>query len=290
MKHGLIWMVAGMQALAVWAQDAVPVLPATEPAAHVEASPELTGRDYLYSVTQHLYRWYLDEEDIEKGADEGSVIFWVRRLDVAQDEDDHSEWAEISLPRIGVAATVKKTDYTIDELDIHVQSGGFRIVNVARRMFPAAPPRGTVVVESSRKDVRDYLLRMRRHAAFPDAAMFARLRQALREHLHLDVDGQAEGEHIVHMAPLSPVANELWVFVEDHKLLVRYASDLDLTNAALWGHAALAVRTYDIHNATVVSLNEVPGSNEFLTRDQVGRALYNCIVLGRRLVLAGGAE
>jgi hypothetical protein len=53
----------------------------------------------------------------------------------------------------------------------------------------------------------------------------------------------------------------------------------------LWGHAALAVRTYDLAEQTVVSLDEVPGSNEFLTRDQVGRALYNCMVLGRRMVL-----
>ena len=27
---------------------------------------------------------------------------------------------------------------------------------------------------------------------------------------------------------------------------------------------------------------KMPGSNEFLTRDQVGRALFNCILLGRK--------
>ena len=31
-----------------------------------------------------------------------------------------------------------------------------------------------------------------------------------------------------------------------------------------------------------MSLNEAAGSNAFMTRDQIGRALYNCIVLGRR--------
>jgi len=289
MKRGLVWMLVAAQSMLAWAQDAAPVLPA-EAAASAAATLEITGRDYLYEVTQHLYRWYLDEEDIEKGAGEDTVVFWVRRLDVDQDEDDHSEWAEICLPRIGVAATVKKTDYVIEELGIEVQSGGFRIVNVARRAFPTEPLPETMVVESARKEVHDYLLRMRTQATFPDAAMSKRLGKALREHLQLDLKGRPGEEHIVHVAPLSPVANELWVFVEDQKLLVHYASDLDLTNDTLWGHAALAVRTYDIPNATVVSLDEVPGSNEFLTRDQVGRALYNCIVLGRRSVLTAAPE
>lgn len=289
MKRWMVWMLVASQSMLVGAQVAAPELPAAE-ATPVEATPEPAGRAYLFEVTQYLYRWYLDEHDIENGADEDNIVFWVRRLDVDQDADDHSEWAEVSLPRIGVAATVKKTDYTIEELGLKVKSGGFRVVNVARRTFPTEPPPGTTVVEASRKDVRDYLLQMRTQTIFPGAAMFERLRKALREYLQLDQDGRPAVEHIVHVAPLSPVANELWIFVEDEKLLVQYASDLDLTNAALWGHAALAIRTYDIPNETVVSLDEVPGSNEFLTRDQVGRALYNCIVLGRRLVLPGAPK
>ena len=290
MKRGLIWMVLAAQSTLLAAQSMSPGLPAAAAAANAEATPPLAGRDYLYEVTQHLYRWYLDEVDIEKGAGEDAVVFWVRRLDVDRDEGDHSEWAEICLPRIGVAVTLKKTDYVIEELGISVQSGGFRIVNVARRAFPPEPPRGTTVVESRRQDVRDHLLQMRTQATFPDAALSKRLGKALREHLQLAMERRPGEEHIVHVAPLSPVANEVWVFVEDQKLLVHYASDLDLSNDTLWGHAALAVRTYDIPNATVVSLDEVPGSNEFLTRDQVGRVLYNCIVLGQRLVLSAAPE
>ena len=133
--------------------------------------------------------------------------------------------------------------------------------------------------------MKKYLFEKRAEVRFPDEAMFERLRVALREHFQLDPNGREAGEHVVHVAPLSPVANELWVFVESKKLLVRYASDLDLENPALWAHQSLAVRTYDILNQTVVSLHEVPGSNEFLTRDQVGRALYNCVILGRRIVV-----
>ena len=45
----------------------------------------------------------------------------------------------------------------------------------------------------------------------------------------------------------------------------------------------LGIRTCDVRTQTVVSLDEAAGSNEFLTRDQVGRALFNCVVLGRRI-------
>ena len=86
-----------------------------------------------------------------------------------------------------------------------------------------------------------------------------------------------------HRAPLSPVANEVWVYWENRKLLIRFASDIDLTNPAVWEHESLMVKTWDTLNQVVVSLDEAAGSNAFLTRDQIGRALYNCIVLDRRL-------
>jgi hypothetical protein len=43
------------------------------------------------------------------------------------------------------------------------------------------------------------------------------------------------------------------------------------------------VKTWDVLNQVVVSLDESAGSNAFMTRDQIGRALYNCLVLGQRL-------
>ena len=212
--------------------------------------------------------------------------FWVRRQDVALDEGDRSELATILLPRLGIEVKVKKADYAIAELGLEVKGQGFRIANVARVPAPAEPPPGTVVVPVDPAAMRDYLFRTRSQAEFPDVEMLKRLRVALREHLGLDPDRREAGEQVVHVAPLSPVANELWVFWENRKMLIRFASDLDLENPAMWAHQTLGIRTYDILNQTVVALGEAAGSNAYLTRDQVGRALYNCIVLGRRLAAA----
>jgi len=283
MKRWLAGVLAVGLGWAAWAQDAPPA----ETAAVVEPAvpADLTDRAWLAEMMRHLYRWHLDERDFEHTPGDTQAVYRVRRLEVQRDEGDRSEWAEIGLPQLGVAATVKKTDYIIEELGVEVRDDRFRIVNVARKDFPEDPPPGTVVVKAPADELREHLFRTRMQAEFPDAAMFERLQRALREHLELDPDGREAGEHVVHVAPLPPVANELWVFVENRKLLVRYSSDLDLKNPALWEHAALAVQTYDIPNETVVSLHEVPGSNEFLTRDQVGRALYNCIILGRRITV-----
>ena len=184
---------------------------------------------------------------------------------------------------------MKKADYAIDEMGVVVTSSTFRIVNVARIEVPAEPPAGCRVVAADYGEMKSYLFLTRSQAEFPDEFLFERLRVALREHFGLDPAQREAGEHVVHVAPLSPVANELWAFVENKKLLVQFSSDLDLENPALWEHQALVVRTYDILNQTVVSLDEAPGSNAFLTRDQVGRALYNCVILGRRLTVVNPA-
>ena len=244
---------------------------------------ELTKPTYLYEVMRHLYRWYLDESDVERNVGAREFAFWVQRLDVPLDAGDHSQFAEIGLPQLGITVRVKKTDYAIPELGAEVKSKGFRIVNVARGDAGARLPRGAALVKVPAAELRDYLFRTRTQAEFPNAAMLERLRVALREHLGLDPQKRELGEQIVHLAPLSSVANELWVFWESRKMLIRFASDLDLENPALWQHQSLAVRTYDIETQTVISLNEAPGSNAFLTRDQVGRGLYNCVILGKRL-------
>lgn len=256
--------------------------------AEVSGPPaEVMDPGYLAEVTQHLYRWYMDEADVEREAGAEHLVFWVRRLDVGRDEGDRSEWGEIVLPQMGIGVKVKKADYAIEERGVEVKSAGFRIVNVWREAAPAEPPPGAEVIRMDYRQMKKQLFEKRAEVRFPDEAMFERLRVAVRDYYHLDPADTRPRERVIHVAPLSPVANELWVFLETRKILIRFASDIDLENPAMWEHQALGIRTYDILKQTVVSMNEAAGSNEFLTRDQVGRALFNCVVLGRRIEGAG---
>jgi hypothetical protein len=278
----LLFSVAGTTAQVV---PSLPAAPAAVPAAAplLTPDPQLLDHDYLSEITRHLYRWYMDEEDVDAVVGIENFPFWVRQIDVKLDPGDHSQFAEIVLPLTGFSTKVKKADYPIDDLGAEAKSDTYRIVNVSRIPIPEEKPPEYTAVELNYKEMKDYLFRTRSQAQYPNQAMRDHLRPALMSHLGLNPAQRKEGEQIIHMAPLSPVANELWIFWENGKMLIRFASDIDLENPAMWEHQALGIRTYDIEEQTVVSLNEVPGSNEFMTRDQVGRALFNCVILGERL-------
>ena len=251
--------------------------------------PELLEKPYLYEVVRHLYRWYMDEEDVNRISNSKEFTFWVRGLYPKLDPGDKSRLGEIILPELGISVKVKKADYTIEELDLKVKTDVFKITNVARISTSAKPPAGSARVVVDYREMRDYLFRTRSQVEFPDDELLMRLRLAVRKQVLKDIKEQGEEiptrDQVVHFSPISPVANELWVFWETGRLLIRFASDLDLVNPVVWQFEDLAVSLFDCDEQVVVSLDEVAGSNAYLTRDQVGRALYNCIILGRRLVL-----
>ena len=250
--------------------------------------PELLQPPYLCEIMRYLYRWQLDESEVERVLGEKKFVFWVRPLEAKLDPGDRSLLGEILLPQLGLRVKVKKADYTIEELGTEVKSQNFKITQVTRGQLPARPPQACSVVPVDMQEMRDYLFRTRNQRDYPDAALVEHLRQAVRQQAAkegiLSTNAPAV-EHIVHLVPLSPVANETWVFWEAGRKLLYFASDIDLANPAVWQHQTLVARIFDVDQQVVVTHEEAPGSNRFLTRYQVSRALFNCIVLGQRVAV-----
>jgi hypothetical protein len=251
---------------------------------------EILKKTYIYEVVRHLYRWYLDENDVENAAANPKLVLKIFALDTKLDAGDKSEYAEIIIPVFKIAVKLKKSDYRIDELDIDVKSKCFMIVNVSRVPNDYKIPGSASTLEIDIKEMKDYLFKMRNSVEFPSTELFERIRKSLRDEIGMTEEVEARlpasaktGEQIVHLSPLSPVVNEIWIFWENGRMLFRCTSDIDLMNQSLWEHDPLSFRIYDVYNQMVVSHDEQAGDNSFLTRDQVGRALYNCVVLGRRL-------
>ena len=250
--------------------------------------PELVEQPYLFELVRYLYRWQLDEAEVERLVGGRQVVFWVRRVEAPLDPGDRSALAEILLPQAGLRVRVKKADYRIEELDTVVKSANFRITQVIRGDMPDRVPQDAEVVEVDMQAMRDYLFRTRAQHDYPDPALVARLQQALRKEAAREgilATNDAAGDKIVHIAPLSPVANEIWVFWESGRKLFSFASDIDLANPAVWEHETLLARIYDLDQQVVVSHEEAPGSNRFLTRNEVSRALFNCVLFGQRLTV-----
>src|SRR6185295_6597379 len=86
------------------------------------AMAELTARPWLYEVVRHLYRWYIDERDIDAVLGAGEVVFWVHEVKRPLDEGDPSLFGEVMLPQFSMDVKVKKADYTIPEFDVTVRN------------------------------------------------------------------------------------------------------------------------------------------------------------------------
>ena len=251
------------------------------------APSELVRQPYLFEVIRYLYRWQLDEAEVDRIVGANKVVFWVRRVEVPLDSGDRSVLGEILLPQLGLRVNVKKADYRIEELNTEVKSASFRVTQVFRGEVPRRAPQGSVVVEADMQELRDYLFRTRAQHDYPDQTLIARLQQAIRKEAAKEgiLTNVPAGDKIVHIAPLSPVANEIWVFWEAGRKLFSFASDIDLANPAVWEHETLLARVYDLDQQVVVSHEEAPGSNRFLTRYEVSRALFNCVLFGQRLTV-----
>lgn len=262
--------------------------PAAAAAEQAAVPPELTEKAFLSEVVRYLYRWQLTEGEVERIVGSDRLTFWVQRLSAPLDPGDRSVLGEILLPQVGLRIRLKKADYRIEETGAEVKSRTFRIVQVVREAPQKCAPRGARVIESDMKELRDYLFRTRAQHDYPDQALIRRLQAAVRKQAAQDgvlPAAAADAEKVVHVAPLSPVANEVWVFWEGGRKLLLFASDIDLSNPAAWEHETLVSRIYDLDEQVIVSPEEAPGSNRFLTRYQVSRALFNCLLYGQRLTV-----
>ncbi len=294
MKRGctcVVALVVGVGALGLGAASHCRAAVLAEPPAAQPA--QLTDKAWLYEIVRHLYRWYIDEKNVDSVVASNEVVFWVRELKPTLDEGDRSKFGEVILPQFGLVVRVKQADYTIPELKAVVKNSSFRITKVSRiTALPPVKPEGSVEIKVNYTELRDELFRTRALAAFPQGDLLERLRAAVRAEVGkaapeklVAKPGEPVQKQVVFLAPLSPVANETWVFWETGRSLIRFASDIDLSNPSVWEHETLAVRMYPLDQKVVVSLDEVSGSNAFMTRDEAGRALFNCVVLGRRVEL-----
>src|SRR4051812_34952452 len=176
-------------------------------AGHSAPPPELVDEKYLFEIIRYLYRWHLDEKEVEGIIPSKQVVFWVSRLEPKLDPGDNSIFGEILLPQLALSVKVKKADYKIEESKTSVQSGTFRIIQVRRGPLPDRAPAHCSVVQVDTKEMRDYLFRTRNQHDFADSVLIERLRVTLREQaVREGITNAPNGEQVIHLAPLSPVA------------------------------------------------------------------------------------
>jgi len=247
---------------------------------------ELGGDDGFFELVHYLYRWDLDESDFRRRDLALQRQFWLRRLQVVTDENDNSRFMEAVFPAVGVTVTLKKTDYRIPELKLDVKSKGYRVVRISREPRSVSEASDYARLEFDTGALYGRLFQERFRAEFPSEEFLGRLRVSVAKQVaELALPMARPSVYTVYFAPVHAVSNEMWAYWEEGKLLFHFTSDIDLYNPAVWDHDTLGVSIYDTVEQTVVSHEEKPGDDRFITRDQVGRALYNCIVLGKKSLI-----
>lgn len=251
------------------------------------AYEDLAGWESVSEIMRHLYRWYLDDADLHKVSQEKSVVCYVTPLSPELDEGDLSLYADVYFPAIGTVVSMKRTDYEIEELSLEVASDSFKIVNVER--VEGEYPLSDQVIRSEfpYEEMWEHLFQTRHQQDPPTADLLNRLREAARGQLAKRIDAASNDatHQTVFISPISPVANEIWAYWQEAQLLLRWNTDIDIAHPSVWEHEHLMVDVFDIEKQVVLSFSHVPGSNAYLTRDHVGRILYNCSVLGQRVVI-----
>jgi hypothetical protein len=254
------------------------------------AYSELHTMESISEIMRHLYRWYLDESDFEGILQSNTIEYHVTPVELPLDTDDKSLYADIIIPSIEALVRLKKTDYRIEELDVSVSSDRFKIVNVEKIEKDHMIPDNAMKAGFPTTIMLDYLIQTRNQKDPLNEALSQRLGEAVSSEMQATVEELPDnGDFTIFISPLSPVANEIWVFWQDANLLIRWASDIELDNAAVWEHEQLATKVIDIEEQVVLSLNQVPGSNAYMSRDQIGRILYNCVILGEKRQFARGS-
>lgn len=252
---------------------------------------ELGGDEGFLALAHYLYRWHLDESDFKRRDAAFQRQLWMRRLQFVADAGDKSRFLEVVFPAIGVAVTLKKTDYRIQELKLDIRSDGYRVVRIARVTAEELDADDYAHFEFDPGTLYTRLFQKRTEASFPGDVLLARMKDSVAAEIaRLGLSAAQPREYTVDVAPVHAVANEIWSYWEEGKILFHFTSDVDLNNPAIWAHDTLNVAIYDVVSQTVVSHEEKPGEERFVTRDQVGRALYNCIVLGKKCVVPAASE
>lgn len=248
---------------------------------------ELGGEETFVHLAQYLYRWYLDEDDFKDRNPAYRGKLWIRAIDGVLDPGDKSRFLELVFPAIGVKVSLKKSDYIIEELKLKVKSDGYKITDISRIAGDMlCDPKDYASLDLNVEALYKKLFSTRLEAEYPDDELFNHLRSIAAEQCaQLSQGTPATGTQTVWVAPISPVANEIWMYWENRKVLFRFVSDVDITNKEIWNYDSIFVTSHDIIHQTVVSYEETPGEDSFMTRDQVGRVLYNCMAFGKKITI-----
>jgi hypothetical protein len=244
----------------------------------------LLEKQFVLDVLQHVYRWHFDQSYLLEAGKLDTIEVWARRLHPRLDSDDQSEFAELWIPAVNTRVELKRSEYKVPEMNLEVIDRSFKVKRVTRQLRPPVSPSNYQVGRYALAEVQDHLFATRSNRVPVSDNLRAAARNLIIDYLNKTHPAPFTEDQVLHVAPVSPVCNDFWVFWETGRKIMLFSADMDLSSPGFSQLSQLRLQVIDLDKDVVASTKEVPGSNAFVTKDWVGRLFFNCILYGERLV------
>ena len=247
-------------------------------------SPDHPGetRERLLEMVHYLFLWHYDQSFFVPGQGVEELQVYFRTVKRTLDPGDNSTFGELWFPATNMFVELKRSDYLIKETDYHVRDRHFKIRRVDRLAGPPAPLdeyRKTVL---SRAELHDWFqAHSHRAPPLPQTLRF-RLRDTLLEN-QFQTHWDTESVHIFHIAPLATVSNDVWILHENTNQLLQFSADMDVSDPATWEQLSLRLKFHQLDPRLILTPDRERGGEAELSKDFIGRVLFNCVVLGNRI-------
>ncbi|MBT5901006.1 MAG: hypothetical protein HOH58_02735 [Opitutaceae bacterium] len=216
------------------------------------------------------------------GTESTEAKVYFRTLNRSLDADDRSVFAELYLPDVQFLVELKRSDYHIPEIDLQVRDSVYKIRRVDRVASPPAPLTDYRITTLTRDELKKWFS-TKSHGAPPlHEFLNNRLRDSLLFH-QFDEHWDKDTVHIFYVSPLSPVSNDIWVLHENTNQLLQFSADMDVSNPETWAKTPMRPCLHPLEPALFLNPHRDRGEQPEFSKDFIGRALFNCVVLGNRI-------
>jgi hypothetical protein len=243
------------------------------------------SEQHLLEILYHAFLWHYDRSYLLADQRAGDLEIYFRPVTRELDPGDQSKFAELWIPDVHMVIDLKRANYRVEELGLTVKDDHFKIRRVVRENAPPAPLSSYQHYAIPHARVREWITANLRTAGPLAPTLAKRLRETL-----LNFDSGREPDltvtHVFHLAPISPASDDLWVFHENSKQLLLFSSDMDLSNEANWESTPITLKVYSLAPEVILATDGGGASSTTLSKDFVGRALFNCVVLGERIAVS----
>ncbi len=241
--------------------------------------------DYLRGALHYIYFWYLDSEHFFEYDQDKNLEILVKKIDYVKDKNNNSEQYNLIIPDLNFGVDLIKANYRIEELDLQITNSSFKIVAVYPNICEPGTNEGYSVKILKENRLFSELLKTRNKKSPPSEVIMKKLRKSLNKLIQVESKTASKLPQTFYIGPLSKYSNDIWIFWETKKKLVKFSSATDFTTDGYWQLLPLFTKIFDLNTDVVTSLEEVSGSNAYITKTWAGRIMYNCIVDGLKIVI-----